>query len=90
MCTQNKPELWKKNRFQQNEIRKTNKNEFPETGIASIANVTFCIMFQQTNIFNTTENEATDSIQTFKLDILSLESEKNWNFTVANNFIWTN
>ena len=46
-----------------------NKNEFPETGKASITKVTFRIKFQQTNIFNTTETEATDSIQTFKLNI---------------------
>jgi len=58
----------KKNRFQ-HKIKKMNKNEFPETGKASITKVTFRIKFQQTNIFNTTETEATDSIQTFKLNI---------------------
>ena len=56
-------------RCQRKKSGKTNKNEFPESSIASIANVTFFVKFQQTNIFNTTKNEAAGSIQTLKLDI---------------------
>jgi hypothetical protein len=60
----------------QHKIKQTNKNEFPKTGIASITNVKFRIKFHQTNIFNTTETEATDSIQTFKLDICLQKQRK--------------